>query len=194
MSPQLPKKTILEHLQDEITVVILYHPDIIGGPTILYKLLRDNLILNWFTYTPYPGHCGINYGLANCFFTDQSDKAHAIKRLTDIRNSNIRASNRNQDAGNRSQNDESTQNLVHSISIKFKTPLHRFNLKTGEDIDELFKMYEIASIDYKLNEKLKLQFLHNLFDGEARRCYLDKIVPLVSTYTDAKQKNDWSIW
>lgn len=47
-------------------------------------------------------------------------------------------------------------------------------------------IYELLSINCKLNEELTLQFLLNLFDGEARRYYHDKVVPFF-TFTDAKK-------
>lgn len=107
----------------------------------------------------------------------------------DVRNANMRppAITRS-DSGSSSQHAEDSRKLAHSISQKFKTPMDHFHGKTGEDITEFFKMYDIASVDYQLSYELKFQFLHNLFDGEARRFYLDKIAPFNSIYTEVKKK------
>lgn len=64
----------------------------------------------------------------------------------------------------------------------------RFKGTSGEDVEEFFKTYETTSIYYKIDNKLKLQFLHNLFDGEAKRFYHDHVYPIVLTYEDAKSK------
>lgn len=41
MSPQLDKAEIISGFQDALPVETLFQPDIISGPTILYKVLRD---------------------------------------------------------------------------------------------------------------------------------------------------------
>lgn len=86
------------------------------GTKLLYKILRDYLVLNGLKYVSYPGHCTKKYGIESCFFTDQEERTHAIKCLTDIQNVNIRPSNFTTHAGNSSQNDESIPKLAHCLS------------------------------------------------------------------------------
>lgn len=55
MTPQPEKGQIISGLQDALPVETLFHHDIIRGPTVLYKVLRDYLVLQGHTYTAYPG-------------------------------------------------------------------------------------------------------------------------------------------
>lgn len=100
MSPQMEKYEIISNLQHAIRVNSLYHQDIITAPTGIYEILRDFLVLNGFKCTAYPGHRGSNYGRANCLFTEEADTAHGIECLKDIRITNIRTSNHNDEKSN----------------------------------------------------------------------------------------------
>lgn len=57
-----------------------------------------------------------------------------------------------------------------------------------EDIDEFFKTYETTTVYYNLDNLLRLQYLHNLFDGKVKRFYRDQVYENELTYEDSKSK------
>ena len=75
--------------------------------------------------------------------------------------------------------------LAYNMSQKFED--EKFSSKIGEDIEEYFNNYETAATDYKLDENMKLQYLHNLFDEEPRRFYREKVANSTHSYLEAKQ-------
>lgn len=115
LNPKLRKETIIRHFQDEIKVELLYHPDVIGRLTMLYKSLRDYLDLNEFKYIPSFGQLFIHCCLTKCLFTEQVDKTHAVKFLTDTRKIKTHPDNRNEEDKNISQINEGIRKLAHSI-------------------------------------------------------------------------------
>lgn len=72
-------------------------------------------------------------------------------------------------------NDDTLCKHAYNMSQHFKNTKYSFSGNTGETIEEYFETYETSSIDYKLTSTLQFQYLHNVFDGEAKRYYRDKI-------------------
>lgn len=64
----------------------------------------------------------------------------------------------------------------------------RFKATLREYIEEFFKTYETTTVDYKLGNLLKLQYLYNIFDGETKRVYSDEVNANLLTYEDVKSK------
>ena len=188
LEPQLSKAEVIAGLKEALPAEILFHNDVINGPTILFKILRDYLLLQDFTYTPYPNQIRISWGIANSFFDDRDDKELAIARLNSLRG-NPRPPHPTPSPSPSPNNiEEKERKLAHNISQRFKNVDDRFQGKSGEDIEEYFKNYETAIIDYKIDDTLKLQYLHNLFDDEAKRFYRDNVYQTSATYGEAKMK------
>lgn len=85
MTPQLDKKDLISGLQEALPVETLFHPDIISGPTILYRVLWYYLVIQGHIYTPYPNKQYISYVVANSFFTHPDDRDYAIEILMSLR-------------------------------------------------------------------------------------------------------------
>ena len=163
LEPQLSKAEVIAGLKEALPAEILFHNDVINGPTILFKILRDYLLLQDFTYTPYPNQIRISWGIANSFFDDRDDKELAIARLNSLRG-NPRPPHPTPSPSPSPNNiEEKERKLAHNISQRFKNVDDRFQGKSGEDIEEYFKNYETAIIDYKIDDTLKLQYLSQPF-------------------------------
>lgn len=193
MEPQLPKEDVISGLQEALPVETLFNFDVISGPTILFKVLRDYMLHQEHTYIPYPHRRELSYGIANSFFENPEDRDYALACLNHLRKpvlDNVSHSP-NQSVTTSHPNDRSEENarkLAHSIAQRFKMNEDRFNGKAGEDIEEYFKTYETAILDYKIDNTSKFQYLHNLFDNEAKRFYRDNVYPVSHTYEEAKRK------
>lgn len=73
------------------------------------------------------------------------------------------------------------------MSQRFKNTENRFSGNTGEDVEECFKKYETSSNDYKLTPALQLQYLNNLFNGDAKLYFRDKVTPIAALCDVIKQ-------
>lgn len=75
-------------LQDEIHVGNLFNDNIFAGPTVLYRVLRDFLLIKGYKYELYPATSKLSYGGAKSCFPDPSDRDYAIFHLKALREGN----------------------------------------------------------------------------------------------------------
>lgn len=189
MEPQLPNEDCINGLQEDLTVEMLYCDEIIRGPTTLFRLLRDYLVLKGFRYRQHPDTNKLTYGLAVSFFTCEEDREYALQQLKSLRAhpgaAEPRANVEVPVVHNPAREQENERRIAHNMSQRFKRE-EKFSGKLGEDILEYLKTYEEACMDYKLSEPQVLQYLHNLFDGESKRFYREKVAPSANNYGQAK--------
>lgn len=81
MESQLRTPNIIKALKQHLIVKSVFHRHIVTEPAILYKVLRDYLVLNDFKYVLHPKDNKISYGLAKCFFANAQDKQFAAIAL-----------------------------------------------------------------------------------------------------------------
>lgn len=72
--PQPASEEIFQQLQEDLPPSVLYHPDVLNGPPILYKIFRDYLILNGLEYIANPSIRRTSHNLFNSFYSLESDK------------------------------------------------------------------------------------------------------------------------
>ena len=75
----------IRNLQDDITADCLYYEEIINGPPLVYRLIRDYFILKGFKYRKQRNQKDIAFELSQCFFDDEDDKKFAEEQLEYIR-------------------------------------------------------------------------------------------------------------
>lgn len=121
----------------------------------------------------------MSYGVATSFFTHPDDKNCAILCVNALRKSPSHPgpslSHTQTSIVTHYHNYDKLRKLAYNISQRFKNTEDLFSGNIGEDIEEYFKTYETASIDYKLTPSLQLKYFHNLFEVEATRHYRDKV-------------------
>lgn len=79
--PQLSEIECTDGLQEDLSVELLYSEDVICASTILFRLLRDCLVLKGFDYTQQQANNNIIYEIAFSFFENEDDSDYALERL-----------------------------------------------------------------------------------------------------------------
>lgn len=167
MSPQLQKGAIISGLQEALPVETLFQPEIISGLIILYKVIRDYLMLQGHTYNPYPGKHYKSYGVTNSFFTHPEDRDYAIESLIILRrtvtadhsgasHSGISSTSTAQ-SGYQNRMEDTERKLAHYVAQPFKVVEDLLKCTPVKDIEEFLKTYETTTVDYKLDNLLNLQ-------------------------------------
>jgi Zinc knuckle len=79
---------------------------------------------------------------------------------------------------------EPSSNIAHSMATRLKAD-QKFTGKLGEDLTEFISTYMDAANDYYLFSKQKLDHMHHLLDGEAKRFYREKMLSSCATFAEA---------
>lgn len=187
--PQLSNKECIEGLQEDLPVELLYSEDVIRAPTILFRLLRDYIVLKGFEYTQHPANNRIIYGIAFSFFDNGDDSDFALQRLASIRGGAPNAAQvappvLHAPVANLAREQEDERRLAHNISQRFKKD-DKFTGKLGENLQDFLNNYEEACIDYSFTPEQKLKYLHNLFEGEAKAFYREHVFTVCHSYPEA---------
>lgn len=196
--PQLSDAEYVAGLREHLTTETLLNPEILIGPSTLYRILRDYLLRKGFGYVSHPSSSRIYKGLANCFLEDEDGKTYAFSIVDNLRNDTPTPSGQTcviTQMTDTSRNDnDSERKLAHSLSQRFKKE-ERFTGKLGENIEEYFDNYKTASEDYALTEQQKFRYLHNLFDEDAKRFYRTNVQYISLSYNEARTKmeNEYNI-
>jgi hypothetical protein len=74
--------------------------------------------------------------------------------------------------------------IVHSMATRFKAE-QKFTGKLGEYLTEYISNYMDAANDCNLSAKQKLEYMHHLLDGEAKRFYREMILSSCATFAEA---------
>lgn len=81
----------------------------------------------------------------------------------------------------------STEKIAHNVSMRMKENDKTFSGDFGESWMEYVDDYLQVSRDYNLTPSQRLQFLHNLLRGDAKRYYFDKIDGYETSFQQAIQ-------
>ena len=80
-------------------------------------------------------------------------------------------------------NDNISSKIAHNVAMRFRT--EKFTGHIGESWNEYVADYQQVAMDYNLGNQQKLQYLHNIMGGDAKRFYLNNVQPHVNTYPHA---------
>ncbi len=83
--------------------------------------------------------------------------------------------------------------MAHNIAMRFKDNASKFSGDIGEAWMEYVAEYQRVARDYNLTPTQKLQFLHNLLRGDAKRFFLDRVDNYVSNFTQAVENDQQGI-
>jgi len=75
--------------------------------------------------------------------------------------------------------------VAHKIAMRFKEQKQKFSGALGEFFNDFVSDYLQASRDYDLSPKQKLQFMHNLFTGDAKRFYYHRVDGYATGFSQA---------
>lgn len=79
---------------------------------------------------------------------------------------------------------EETDRCAHNVVMRFRDAGSKFSGGLGENWREHVSEYQHVARDYELSSAQKLDFLHNLLCGDAKRFYLDRVAH-VGTFVQA---------
>ena len=69
------------------------------------------------------------------------------------------------------------------VAMRFRSD--KFTGDIGELWNEYVQEYQQVVRDYGLGKQEKLQYLHNIMGGDAKRLYLNSVIPHVNSYAHA---------
>lgn len=184
--PQRPNQACIEDLKQDLTVELLYCEENIKGPILLFRLLRDYLVLKGLRYQEDPENRRIMYGLIESFLDSDTDKAYARQRLAS-KNSNTTAASATDVPYTRMPEHHDDRKIAHNMAVRFKKD-DKFSGKIGEDVNEYIFNYKEAAIDYELSTDQMLKYFHNLFDGEAKSFYRHHVQTYCTSFEEASTK------
>ena len=139
--------------------------------------------------------------LAHNLYEEGEDREAAIEIVTDI----IAQGRRNRMASTRREDSVSLSHLsaspeeassspqaqanraAHNVAMRLKDNEKKFSGELGESWMEFVDEYLQICRDYALSPTQKLQYLHNLLRGDAKRFYLDKVDGYATGFQQAVQ-------
>ena len=189
--PQPSDADCIQQLRDDLPPNTLFCSEMLSGPTTLFRLLRDYLILKGLTYSPHPGTSRLSHGIVNMLYDDENDVGLSFQYLQQYKS--VKSPDTSSDISNDnsqriptspgSQLEPSTR-VAHNMAVRFKG-YQRFSGKLGEDLAEHISNYMDAAKDYNLSSNQLLDYLHHILDGEAKRFYRHKVHGVVDTFSEA---------
>lgn len=81
----------------------------------------------------------------------------------------------------------SMERVPHNVAMRLRDKDKKFSGELGESWMEFVDEYLQVCRDYSLSPSRKLQYLHNLLSGDAKRFYLDKVDGIATTFQHAVQ-------
>jgi len=79
----------------------------------------------------------------------------------------------------------SQDRLAHNVGMRFRDPSAKFSGGIGESWMEYVGDYQQVARDYNLTATQKLQFLHNIVVGAAKRYYINHVQAFATTFAQA---------
>ena len=80
--PQPISDVCVSNLRADLPAEVLCAREMFQGPTALYRLIRDYLVVKGFSYTPHTTTNRISHGLVNMVYIDDTDRMLANQGLT----------------------------------------------------------------------------------------------------------------
>ena len=75
--------------------------------------------------------------------------------------------------------------IAHNVAMRFKDESAKFSGHIGQSWQEFVDEYLQVTRDYELSPTQRLNYLHNLLAGDAKRFYLDHVQPYAANYQQA---------
>ena len=186
--PQPGDENCVMQLREDLPPGTLYSQEMVNGPTTLYRLLRDYLVLKGCHYQQHPESNRISFGLPGTLYDNQVDRDIALQALRNAR-STITSNNQPEVVNNSrvtTMHEEPSTRVAHNMAVRFKG-YEKFSGKMGEDLEEHINNHIDAAKDYRLTLEQRLDFFHHIFDGEAKTFYRLKVDGVAASFAEALQ-------
>ena len=178
--PQPDPNICVSNLRADLPPEVLYAREMLQGPTVLYRLIRDYLVVKGLSYTPHPTTNRISHGLVSMLYVDDTDRMLANQGLTSSASGSTQGSHQSFPPTIEAPNSK----ISHNISSRFKKE-DRYTGKIGEDIHDEINSYRDCAQDFHLSDEQMLRFFHNVLDGEAKRYYRSHVIQHAQGFNSA---------
>lgn len=188
--PQLSNAECVSGLREDLPPTVLYSPDALQGPAILHRLLRQYLHLKEIIYIQHPDNNRIIYGLPSMIYNNETDCELALNSLRNQTKTSNQSSNTHISLEEGIQNtlsigERSAGRMAHNMATRFKMADDKFSGKLDENLTEYLNNYMDASNDYGLTSQQQFNYLHHLFDGEAKRFFRSNVMSSCNSFAEA---------
>jgi hypothetical protein len=188
--PQLSDDDCIAGIREDLPPNVLYASDALQGPSTLHRLIRQYLQLKGAVYTQHPENNRITFGLTSMIYDNEADREVALTSLRSQRNpaSHISTSQSSQATGTErihNSGENFSGRVAHNMATRFKSSDDKFSGKLDENLTEYLNNYMDACQDYSLTPQQKLDYLHHMFDGEAKRFFRSNVSSNCNSYSEA---------
>ncbi|GAB0493903.1 hypothetical protein MMPV_005190 [Pyropia vietnamensis] len=90
-----------------------------------------------------------------------------------------------QSAASAAASSASADPAAHNVAMHFRDQAAKFSGDLGESWNEYVAEYQQVARDYELTASQKLQYMHNLLRGDAKRFFLDRVHGTAATFAQA---------
>jgi hypothetical protein len=140
----------------------------------LYTTERSN-------YTQNTESNRITLGLVDMLcYNSQSERTAALTLLRSTASTSVDATSPNVGDDPATSHSEPARKIARSMATRFKNE-QKGTRKLGENLTEYISNYMDAANENNLTNQQKMDFMHHLLDGEAKRFYPETFCPLVQT-------------
>ena len=166
--------------------------------SIVYSRLRDFLDSRGCNLQQHSSR-RIMMTLATNLYDEGEDREAATSIVNDVialgrrnnrsatrREGNVTLSNLTSSAHEASSS-SSSDRIAHNVAMRLKENDKKFSGELGQSWMEFVDEYLQMCRDYSLSPTQRLQYLHNLLRGDAKRFYLDKVDGYASSFQQAVQ-------
>ncbi|GAB0496233.1 hypothetical protein MMPV_007545 [Pyropia vietnamensis] len=174
-----------------IPPAVLFGPSLVALP-YLHRDLRNWLNARGANLQQHASH-RIKMTLATALYPEAEERTVATELASEIEASGRRS------RGPAARGEESTPSTAatatspgvsvdraaHSIAMRFRDQASKFSGNLGESWSEFVAEYQQVARDYELTASQKLQYLHNLLRGDAKRFFLDRVQGTAATFAQA---------
>ena len=155
----------------------------------VHRSVRDFLDANGANMSPHISRRVINT-LAVNVYEEAEDRSAAFEMAKDIisrgrKRAQVPPEEPPQRGQSSSHSSPSIDKVAHNVAMRFKDFAMKFHGNVGECWQEYVDEYRQVARDYGLNQKQKLDYLHNLLSGDAKRFYLDVVDGYASGFQQA---------
>ncbi|GAB0493527.1 hypothetical protein MMPV_004811 [Pyropia vietnamensis] len=182
--------------QVKAAVAELLPPAVLFGPSLialpyLHRDLRNWLNARGANLEQHSSH-RIKLTLATALYPEAEERTIATELATEVeaagrrpRSSSTQQESTVTAATSSTPSGGSADRAAHNVAMRFRDQAAKFSGNLGESWSEYVAEYQQVARDYEMTASQKLQYLHNLLRGDAKRFYLDRVHGTAATFAQA---------
>lgn len=169
---------------------VLFSPSLVALP-YLHRDLRNWLNARGANLEQHPSH-RIKMTLATALYPEAEERSVATEMASEVeaagrrsRVAGVQHESALSTATSAAASGASADRAAHNVAMRFRDQAAKFSGNLGESWNEYVAEYQQVARDYELTASQKLQYLHNLLRGDAKRFFLDRVHGTAATFAQA---------